>query len=195
MARRSQLRPQAVQPHRPAPIPPAKARPILGCNICPSAFRARMRRGGKTRRHSLRPEHERLKGFVPHLGSISSANRFSLGVCKPGIAAFPRIPPKASSSACWQNPFPQDRDWILPGARNRSLPAPRKRRSRLPAWGIRRPAPRHVQPRPQLPRRRRAVIRRHQPKRIAPPRARNPLPWHAGLKPWPSPTKEPHRTN
>ena len=195
MARRRQPRPQAAQPHRPAPTSPAKARLILGCNICLSAFQARMGRGGKTRRHSFRREHETLKGFVPHLRNIRFGSRFSLVVCKPGIAAFPRIPRKASSSACWQSPFPRGRDSILPGAGNRRLPAPRKRRSRLPARGIRRPALRHVQLRLPQPRRRKPVIRRHQPRRIAPPRARNPPPWHAGLKPCRPPTKEAHQTN
>ena len=187
--------PQALLPNRPAPTPPAKARLILGCNICLSASRARMRRGNPTRPYSLRQGRERLRAFVPHLGSISFGSRFSLVVCKPGIAAFPRIPRKASSSACWQNPFPRGRDSILPGAGNRRLPAPRKRRSRLPARGIRRPALRRVQLRLPQPRRRKPVIRRHQLRRIAPPRARNPPPWPAGMKPCRPPTKEAHQTN
>lgn len=194
MARHRQLRPQAVQPHRPAPTPPAKARLILGCNICLSAFQARMGRGGKTRRRSFHPEHERLKGFVPRLRSISFGSRSFLAVCKPGIAAFPRIPPKASSSAYWQSPFPRGRDSILPGAGNRRLPAPRKRRSRLPARGIRHPALRRVQLRLPQPRRRKPVIGRHQPRPIAPPRARNPPPWHAGMKTCRPPKKEAHQT-
>ena len=136
VARRRQLCPQAVQPRRSAPLPPAKVRLILGFNICLSAFQARMGRGGKTRRRSSRPEHERLKGFVPHLRSISFGSRFSLGVCKPGIAAFLRIPHKASSSAYWQSPSPPGRDSISPVAGNRRPPAARKRRRRLPARGI-----------------------------------------------------------
>jgi hypothetical protein len=183
----------ATSPASPNTSGQSQADPRL--QYLPFCFPGTDAQGRENKTPFLSPRTREAEGLCSTLAQHQLREQILFGRLQAWNCSLSEDSPKASSSACWQNPFPRGRDSILPGAGNRRLPAPRKHCSRLPPRGIRRPALRHVQPRLQLPRRRKAVIRRHQPRRIAPPQARNPLPWHAGMKPWRSPTKGAHQTN